>query len=249
MRYRCLVVTGLVLASASSARADRKSFAYTYQYATLPEGATELEIWHTQLRDSWDSGSPQRMEEKLEIEHGVTDHLSMSMYTVLTQVASSDPTEAQPLSLEAVRFENRYRFAERGEWPVDTVAYVELAKDFGKSVYELEGKAIFAKDLDKVEVAGNGIVEVYVGNDAEGGAHAEYGWAVGATYEVTPKLHIGAETWGEYAEQKVRTAIGPAIGVAAGKLWVAGTAGFGLTNYEDEAIGAFSARILMGVVL
>src|SRR5689334_9509336 len=121
MWYKCWVVTAVVLASSSTASADRKSFGYTYGYETLPEGQTELEIWHTQLRDAWSAGSPQRIEEKLEIEHGVTDHYSMSMYTVFTETSSSDPTEAEPLTLSAVRFENRYRFAERGQWPVDTV--------------------------------------------------------------------------------------------------------------------------------
>jgi hypothetical protein len=247
MRYSSYVVLALVLATSSRAHADRKAFGYTYEYATLPEGVTELELWHTQLRGTWDSSSPQFVEEKIEIEHGITDHYTASFYTVLTQVASSDPTEAQPLSLEAVRIENRYRFAERGEWPVDTVAYLEVAKDFGRSIYELEGKVILAHDFDRLTVAGNAIVELYVGNDAEGGAHAEYGWAAGASYEITPKVRLGAETWGEYAEQKVRSAAGPAIGLAAGKLWVEGTAGLGISNYDDEAIGAFSARLLMGV--
>src|SRR5215813_10998364 len=113
MRYTLTVA--VVLSLSSAARADRKSFAYTYEYATLPEGQTEVELWHTQSRDSWNKSTAERFEEKLEIEHGITDHWDMAMYTVLTEVAASDPMVASPLGLDAVRLESRYRFADRGE--------------------------------------------------------------------------------------------------------------------------------------
>ena len=228
----------------SLARADRKSFSYTYEYATLPEGATEVELWHTQSRDTWNANTAESFEEKLEIEHGITDHWDASMYTVFAQ--STD----EVLHLDGVRVESRYRFAERGELPVDCVAYLELAKDFGTSLYEIEAKGIFARDFDKITVAGNIIGEVELGNNAAE-SELEIGWAAGATYEVTPKVRLGVETWGGHEEEGTRWAVGPALSLApTSKLWLAATAGFGVGDTygtDDFAGDAFSGRIIMGL--
>jgi hypothetical protein len=230
----------------ATASADRKSFTNTYEYATLPEGQTEVELWHTQSRDTWNSSTAQRFEEKLEIEHGITDHWDMAMYTVFTQVAGNAMSTA-PFGLDSVRVETRYRFADRGEWPVDTVAYLELGKDFGASIYEIEGKAILARDFDRVTAALNLIAEVGLGHDVPS-PNLELGWAGGVTYEITPKIRFGAESWGARSREDsiVRAYAGPAIGLApSSKLWVAVGVGFGLNNDAD----AFSGRVVMGLSL
>ena len=242
----------IVLAAPSAARADRKSFTQTYEYATLPEGQTELELWHTESRDTWDHQPVERFEEKIEIEHGITDHWDASMYTVLTQVAGNGVAQDEPLGLDAVRFETRYRFADRGQWPVDTVGYLEVAKDFGKSLYEIEGKAIFARDFDRVTAAANLIGELVLGNDVPS-ATLDYGWAFGVTYEVTPKVRFGGETWGFHDDLGTRWAAGPAISLApTSRLWVSATAGFGFEDHvesDDYSGAAFSGRIIMGIEL
>ena len=241
---RALAVSLLLLVP-SIASADRKSFTHTYEYATLPEGQTEVELWHTQSRDSWESSTAQRLEEKLEIEHGITDSWDAAMYTTFTQVAGGAGQPDQPFGLDAISFETRYRFADRGQWPVDTVAYLEVGKDFGTGIYELEGKAILARDFDRVTVAANLIGEVAVGHDVPESELA-FGWAAGATYEVTPKVRFGAETWGMHEDGATQASAGPAIGLApSSKLWLAVTAGFGIT----DAAPAFSGQLVMGLSL
>ncbi len=245
----------MLLCDPAIARADRKSFANTYEYATLPEGQTEVELWHTQMRDTWDAGTPQRFEEKLEIEHGITDHWDMAMYTVFQEVSASDPLMASPLGLDSVHLETRYRIADRGELPVDTVLYLELSKDFGQSIYEIESKVIVARDFDRVTAALNLIDELYVGNDVAGGSDNLIGFAFGVTYEVTPKVRIGAETWGNHGDGVTRISAGPALALApTSKFWLVGTAGFGLdiapNNPDvDQNLAAFSGRIVMGFSL
>lgn len=245
-------VVGLIVMFPVLARADRRSFGYTYEYATLPEGQTEVEIWHTQARDTWHSDSPQRFEEKIEIEYGVTDRFDMAMYTVFAE--SSD----ENLRLDAVRIENRYRFADRGEWPVDTIAYLELAKDFDASIYEVEAKAIVSRDFDKLLVAANAIGEIAFGNNVP---HRDLslGWSVGATYEINPKVRLGVESWGANEDNPdgngttLRASVGPAISLApSSKFWLAGTAGWGIASTfesDDFAGTAFSARVVMGLEL
>src|SRR5438132_1615254 len=53
---RSIVGPGLALAFAlgtdpAGARADRRSFTNTYEYSTVPEGRTAVELWSTQSRD------------------------------------------------------------------------------------------------------------------------------------------------------------------------------------------------------
>lgn len=234
-----------VLVGASTASADRRSFTRTYEYTTTPAAHTEVELWHTQSRDTWDSGSPQRFQQQVEIEHGITDHWDAAIYTAFSQVASSNPDIAEPFGLDAVRLESRYRFAERGQWPVDTVAYLEVSKDFGKGVYEIEGKAIVARDFDRLTVAANVIGEVDLGHDVPE-TEFELGFAGGATYEVTPKLRLGAETWGGFGEYDTQVSVGPAIGLGLSPgFWLALTTGFGLTDSSDK----LSGRLIMGLAL
>ncbi len=243
---RFAVAFVLVSALASTASADRRLFTSTYEYKTVPQGHTALEFWHTQSRDTWDDDSPQAYENILEIETGLTDHWDIALYSVFTQVSAEDPTLAQPFSFHELKVESRYRFAERGELPVDILAYGELAKEFGEGVYELEAKGIFARDIGALTAAFNAIAEVEFGPDVPE-TELELGWAAGLSYEAHPKLSFGVETFGGYEpeEGEVSASIGPAIAVAASSsVWATFTAGFGL---EDAP--KFSGRLIVGVEL
>lgn len=238
-----LAVAAVLLASAT-ANADLRSFTYTYEYSTVPEGRTALQLWHTQGRASWDASSPQAFEQVLELEHGVTEHWDVAMHTVFAQVAG-DAAAREALHLDATRLETRYRLADRAEWPVDTVLFFAATKDFGRSVYALEARVIVARDFDRWTLAANAIAAVDVGNDVAD-TELELGWAAGATYQATPRWRFGAETWGARLDGEVRAAAGPAVSwAAAANFWVAGTAGFGVTDEAD----AFSARVIAGIEL
>ena len=54
-----------------------------------------------------------------------------------------------------MKLETRYRFSERGEWPVDLELYGEGVKVFGEGTYETEAKIIAAKDFDQLTVVAN----------------------------------------------------------------------------------------------
>jgi hypothetical protein len=243
-----LVAASTLLLAAGTAHADLRSFTHTYEYATMPEGKTALEIWHTQTRSTSDSNSPQILESILEIEHGITEHWDLAFYQVFEQVAAGALSENFHLS--EAKLETRYRLAERGEWPVDTLLYLEVAKEFGESLYEFEGKVIGARDFGDVTVAANAIVEVKVGKDAAE-TEPEVGWAIGATYQAHPKVRVGVETWGAYEEEELYANAGPVINLApASNFWTTLTLGFGLTDEAEGAtFGFFSARILFGIEL
>lgn len=243
MARLAVVATLLVLASSGPASADLRSFTHTYEYSTVPEGKTAVELWHTQGRTTWDKTSPQFFQYILEIEHGITDHWDFALYSVFEQ-ASGDAMTAEAFHYAETKLETRYRFADRGEWPVDTLIYAEVAKEFGESVYELEGKVIGARDFDKLTVAANAIVEIKVGNDVAE-TEPELGFALGATYQVHPKFRLGGETWGALEEGELYLSAGPAVSWApASNLWFAVTAGFGISEAEK-----FAVRGIVGIEL
>lgn len=237
----CLFLLGAV---AGTAAADRRSFTNTYEYSTVPEGKTALEMWATQGRLTWDADSPQFYESILEVEHGLTDHWDIAYYTVMSEVTGAGGA-GEGLHLDEVRLETRYRFADRGELPVDLLVYLELSRHFGESVYGIEGKVIAAHDFDKLLVAANAISEIHVGKDVKE-IEPELAYAVGASYELDPKLRFGVETWGARDEGTNFASVGPAVSLApGGNLWVAFTAGFGLTDATEK----FVARAIIGIEL
>ena len=242
------VVLSTVAALGGPALADRRAFTRTYEYATMPEGQTEVELYSTHSLASFDGdASPQSFVFQLELEHGISDRWDVSLYHVFAQ-SSDGAGGGSPLALSEIKLRTRYRFAERGELPVDLLAYAEVAKDFGVGVYALEGKAIVARDVGPLTLATNLIAEVVVGNDVDE-PEVELGWAVGATYELTPAWKLGAETWGDFETEhtdEIAASAGPAVSWAPTQaLWVTTTAGWGLTDHAD----AFSVRAILGLGL
>ena len=228
---------------ASTASADRRLFTYTYEYKTVPQGHTAIELWHTEDRATWDPDTVQGLESILEIEHGLTDRWDAAIYTVFEQTASNNPAvESTPFSFHEIKLETRYRFADRGEWPVDVLAYGEVVKVFGEQIWEIEGKAILARDFDKFTAALNIIGALEFEPEAE----PEFGYAAGLSYEVHPKFSVGAETYAKITEYEQSFAGGPALAVApAANLWLTFTLGFG---FNDEA-PALAGRFILGVEL
>jgi len=230
-------------ALASTATADRRLFTYTYEYKTLPPRSTAIEIWHTEARDTWDPDTLQTLEWILEIEHGLTDRWDAAVYTVFAQTASSMPgVPSEPFTFEELKLETRYRFADRGELPVDLLAYGEVVKQFGTGVYEAEGKAIVARDFDKFTAA----VNIIAALEFDPAPELEVGYAAGLSYELHPKFSVGAETYATITEYAKSFAGGPVLAVApSSNLWLTFTLGFG---FNDEA-PALAGRFILGLEL
>ena len=241
---RLLLGSTLILVFSSSAHADLRSFTETYEFSTVPEGKTAVELWHTQGRTTWDASTPQFFEQIVELEHGITDRWDFAIYSVFAQV-TGDAMTAEPFHFAELKLETRYRLADRGDWPVDTLLYLETAKQFGTSAYDVEGKVIGARDFDKLTVAANAIAEVQFGNDVKE-TELELGFAAGITYQVHNKLRLGAETFGSYESETLKVSAGPALSWAlSSNYWIAISAAFGLNDDAD----AFRGRAIIGIEL
>lgn len=249
------VVLGL-LATEGAARADRRAFTETYEYMTIPQGDVELEVWNTQSRSDFGDNGISAFDLQLEIEYGITSHWDIALYQIVAQADGPTPETSESLHFEETKVETRYRLAERGQLPVDTTLYLEVAKGFGETRWEIEPKVILARDFGRANVALNIIPEIgfeeeapaMPGAESEVDAEFEPGWAAGVSYELIPALKLGAETFGSVKslgdQNDVFWWIGPSAGWAPSpKLWAAATAAVGLTDAAEN----FRMRIILGI--
>ena len=236
LRFRILTsaAAALLLTLAAPARADRKFYLFTYQYATLPKGAAELETWVTRQDDD---AVPKQVDGELQIEgeFGLTDRLDISLYTVLAKEGDAS------LDWDASKIEAKYRLGEPGKWPVDVELYAEYEQPFQVHGWgEPEFKLILARDFGPLNVAGNLIFVRPV--DDETGRHLpwEEEWAAGASYELSPHVNLGVEGHGSFTESNGK--IGPVVSYQGEKAWVAIGPYFGLTSRDGDV----GARAILG---
>ena len=234
IRPLLLAAAATILCAAAPARADRKFYLFTYQYATLPKGAAELETWITREDDD---SVPRQVDGQLQIEgeFGVTDRFDVSLYTILQKEGSGS------LDWDASKIEMKYRLGEPGKWPVDVELYAEYEQPFQVHGWgEPELKLILARDFGAVNVAGNLIFFKPV--DDETGRHLSWHkeWSLGASYELSPRVNLGVEGHGSFTRSSAK--IGPVLSYQGEKAWVAIGPYFGLTSRDGDV----GARAIMG---
>ncbi|MBW2457130.1 MAG: hypothetical protein JRI68_21620 [Deltaproteobacteria bacterium] len=145
---------------AGTAHADRKIFAYTYPYGTLPQGGLELEHYLDATFDEADDPGTEDVEESLlrpswthqmEIEIGLTDRLDVGFYNVARQKAF------ESFEYRGVKLRSRYRFGDEGDFVLDPAVYLEAAY-FGDEI-EIEQRTILDKRFGAVETSRNLMLE------------------------------------------------------------------------------------------
>ena len=208
----------------AAARADRRIFAYTYPYMTLPQGSFELEHYLDLGLGGWDNPATPQVEHdwthpawqhQIELEYGITDRLDFGFYNVFSQ----DPFGT--LHFDGVKLRSRYRFADPGVHAIDSGVYVEVSY-FGDEV-EIEQKLILSKILGHVEIAFNATVEE---SYEMGKSEWEYTLtpSLGIGYHVSPGFAVTLEYVGRMlvAEEEVAyyaSYLGPGISVASGPFY------------------------------
>ena len=245
----CAIVLGL----AAPARADRRIFANTYPYMTIPGGSFEIEHYLDLGLNNWDNPATPAVERdwthpawqhQVELEYGITDRLDFGFYNVFVQ----DPFET--FKFDGVKLRSRYRFADPGVHPVDTGAYLEFSY-FGDEI-EIEQKLILSKSLGRVEVAFNGTVEE--GRELTGIGQWEYlaTPSLGVGYHLQPGLALTLEYVGrmrieDAAVKYFASYLGPGISVAGGPFYWTLAAEWQLGRRSDLA--AIQIRSLFGITL
>ena len=222
----------------SVAAAEPRSFTHTYEYPTLASDTTEIQLWHRDvIRDAGFSGG-ETLEDELQVGFGVADQIEADVIAAVSD-------DGIALTFTSLRGEVRARLADRGEMPIDFAVHAGGGKEFGGRVYDAYARLVLARDFDRISVAGTGQILFRFGADAPT-AKREYDGAAGVTYELAPRLHAGLEAWGT-VDTDSRHAhsyeLGPALAVRASQnLWLALSAGFGLTAESND----FDGRLILG---
>lgn len=229
-----LIFLMLTLLISSRAMADRRSYVWTYEYLTVPQGETEAEYYYT-LENS-DLGSfrdSTKFKHWIELEHGLTDHWDFSIYQTFVQ------NPGEPLKYEGLKLRTRYRFSERAVLPVDPLVYLEYIRVFEELEDKIEAKLILARDIWKINISLNLVEEV----EKKGGDEweTEEKALLGISFEPTPQIKIGGEC--EIAEKKAY--LGPTISFASGENWLTIGTRWGLAEKARD----FDLRMLIGIGL
>ncbi|HXN30855.1 MAG TPA: hypothetical protein VN894_03295 [Polyangiaceae bacterium] len=266
--WACLAIAATLTGVTRAAGATPRPLPFTYTTETLGQGELEVEQYAdlSPLKAADGNGNPTffaGMQFQTEFEYGITDRLELGLYVVYVPTPPEYTQVGSMTETTGVKERLRYVFADPGAWPIDVGVYGELVE--GQTELELEAKILLQRRIGKLRL------------DTNLWAEAEYELTYvpqkdivlnptfGATYEVTPSLHVGAETWMRvefpspaphpriYADGPAAYA-GPAVLLSFGKLWWStGLYGritdVGHTMLEGEPYGPFWARTIIGLQL
>jgi hypothetical protein len=233
MRTRSRPKLALLAALAAAPRpalADRRYYGETYNAATAPRGALDVELWSTFQRAP--AGGTDAFVHQLELETGITDRWDVALYNVLLQDRGDSPR------YQALKVETRYRLSDPGQWFVDPILYLEVKKEFIEDrPFGIEEKVILGKDVGPLNLSLNLSAEQEF---VDAGTEREWAYAFGTSYELAAPVRLGAEVFGAVtdlpggAPRESAHYAGPALSVATGRVWLVAAAGFGLTSESDR---------------
>lgn len=220
----------VMVLSAGNARADQRSYVWTYEYLTLSKDSAELEFYQTAVTKDRQKDSSSDWQKQIEIEYGITDRLDAALYQVY------DQKEQDKMKYSGYKFRLRYRIAERNVLPVDVLLYAEHQEKVD-ALNLFEGKLILARTIGKLNLSYNQIYKnTYVSGD-----RAIHEYAAGLSYELHPVFRFGVESKGNYKTDKY--AAGPTLSWVGGRIWANLGALYGLNTRTNDR----EVRFLLGV--
>ncbi len=188
----------MVLALPSTAHADPHALPFSYPYETLLQGQVEVEqymdfvpmrVEREKLDGTLDDVWGVRSVLTTELDVGLTDRLELGFSLQLRQDASGTTPF---MRLAGVKQRLHYRLAETGELPVDVGLYLEVSEHHNE--LELEERILVSKRLGSMTLVANLWVEQeWYFQDSV--TKYIFNPTAGATYEITPRCHVGLEYW------------------------------------------------------
>ena len=227
--------------AAFSAFGGVRHFTYLYEAPTSAPGSIELENWLT-----W-RGTTDQLDFRHELEFGVTDKFQVSVY--LADWFYKNDQAGSGFSYSDSAIELIYNLTNPVVDPVGLSIYGEIRA--GDRLVELESKLIAQKNFGPLILAYNATLEaVWEGTDlAE--RKGEFSQALGASYEISPRISVGVELLHEFVFPEWRDAetirnlfVGPNVSYRRGNWFVTVTALAQATGTTDEP--DFQVRTVFG---
>jgi hypothetical protein len=231
--------------AAQTCFAGARHFTFLYEAPTAAPGSFELENYATSL---FDEGKFTGVDFRHELEIGITEHFQVGIY-----VANWDyDAEEGATRYHSAAAEFIYNLTNPVTDPVGVSLYEELAG--GRRFFESETKFIAQKNFGPLILLYNLTIEAELEGEGLSEDEGEIQNAVGACYEITPRLSIGAETLHEVVLPEWRGSqaehnffIGPNVSWRGNRWFATVTALKQLTNTEGEP--DYQARMIFGISL
>lgn len=271
-RTKTLLATLLAACAVINTNADERRFAYTYEPEVLPKGGLEFEQWLTLRSQRTSAGEVgkenfNRFEFREELEYGVTDRYSVSLYLNGKNESYRDATtgtDESHFEFDGVSIENRYMVLNPADHPIGLTLYLEPR--FSGNEAELEQKIIIGQRHGDWKWAFN-LTHATEWADNFHATEGEVELTFGIARDLNTNWSVGIEVRDhneipEY-ERWENTAIfvGPVVNYRQEKWWV--TLSFmpqvfgrnytgepdGYRNLELEGHERYTVRLLIGISL
>jgi hypothetical protein len=246
MRKFTLLILFLCMLPTTAALAGARHFTFLYEAPTSAPGSIESENWITWQRIT----NPERSDQigfRHEIEIGVTDHFQASIYFVDWSYAHHRKQSTFNYSDSAI--ELIYNLTNPVIDPVGLSIYGEISG--GRQQFELESKLIAQKNFGPLILDYNLTLEAEWKEQGLQEHQDELQQALGASYELSPRISVGLEFLHEFVfpdwrdEEKIRNVfVGPNVAFRHQNWFVTVTALTQVTNTPDEA--DFMVRTIFG---
>ncbi len=240
------------LLSAVPAMANERHFTLSYESATLPAGAIEIEPQTTfrMGREQYYLG----MDHRLEFEFGITDRLMGAIYLNFgSETARAGSEIVSSSQSQGASAEFKYNLSNASADAIGSALYLELTAT--PLEYEIEGKLLLDKRLGTWHVVGNLIYEREWGFEGFWNNEHKIAVSLGATHFLTEHLTLGAEVYGQGTlEQSAAGSdtslahgalfAGPVVGYASHSWWLATSVTPQLVGFGDAVTAAGTTRDL-----
>jgi hypothetical protein len=237
----------VVLLWPASVWAGVRHFTFIYEAPTSAPGSFDFENSVTWKRTT-NPGESNQIDFRHEIEYGVTDHFQASVYVADWFYENGSDRSGTIYSDNAI--ELIYNLTNPVVDPVGFSLYQEYR--FGYRFFEWESKAILQKNFGPWIFAYNATLEAVWDGEGLSETEGELSQALGASYEISPRLSVGLEMLHEVVLPEWKNTgtirnffVGPNVSYRRGRWFVTATALAQATDTTDEA--DFQVRTIFGM--
>ena len=245
-----MLIVLLAIWPAAAALAGARHFTYLYEAPTSAPGSVELEntITWGRMTDSGAHLDDIAFREELEI--GITEHFQLGLYPLDWSYQNANKTDDDGFSYNGGAVELIYNLSNPVVDPVGVSLYEEISA--GRQHFELESKLIAQKNFGPLILDYNATLEAEWEAKGLEEHNGELQQALGASYEISPRLSVGIEFLHEFVfsdwrdDEKIRNVfVGPNVSFRHKDWFVTVTALAQATDTPDEA--AFQLRTIFGI--
>jgi hypothetical protein len=241
-----LIITAAVVFCQTSAFAGARHFTFIYEAPTSPPGSFESENYvTTQFTDGFTHTNFRH-----ELEIGITEHFQASIYFAnwdYTRSRENRGAHYDSSSLELIS-----NLTNPVTDPVGVSLYQEISA--GRRAFESESKLIAQKNFGPLILAYNLTLEAEWEDEGLREHNGEIQQAFGASYELNPRISVGAEMLHEVLLPAWRTSeaennffLGPNVSYRSDRWFATITALAQTTRTEGEA--HYQVRLIFGIAL